>query len=290
LLSGVVTVRRASFNPRTDVASILATSTKAVATPVTGNETLRNLHLDIKVETVPNLQLQTSLTNNLQAETDLRVRGTAAKPTVLGRVNIIQGEIQFFGTKYTINRGEIGFYNPVKFEPVIDMDLETRVRGILVNINFSGPMSKLNVSYRSDPPLQSSEIIALLAVGRAPGSNPSLASSQTVGSQSVLQTGTNSLLGQAIAAPVSSRLQRFFGVSRLKIDPQLTGVNAVPQARLTVEQQVSRDITVTYITNLTQANQQIVRIEWDLNRKWSVVAVREENGIFGVDFFYKKRF
>jgi translocation and assembly module TamB len=208
----------------------------------------------------------------------------------LGRIVVNQVELHFFGNKYQINRGEIGFFNPVRIEPVLDMDLETQVRGVIVNINFTGPLSKLNVSYRSDPPLQSTEIIALLTVGRAPGTNSSLASSQTVTNQSLLTSGTNSLLGQAVSAPVSSRLQRFFGVSRLKIDPQLTGINAVPQARLTIEQQISRDITLTYITNLAQANQQIIRLEWDIDRNWSVVALREENGVFGIDFFFKKRF
>jgi translocation and assembly module TamB len=130
----------------------------------------------------------------------------------------------------------------------------------------------------------------LLAVGRAPGTNSSLASSQTVQTQNFLASGTNTLLGQAVAAPVSNRLQRFFGVSRLKIDPMLTGINAVPQARLTVEQQISKDITLTYVTNLAQVNQQIIRVEWDLNRNWSLLAVREENGAFGIDFLYKKRF
>ena len=70
---------------------------------------------------------------------------------------------------------------------------------------------------------------------------------------------------------------------------QLIGVNAVPQARLTIEQQISRDVTLTYITNLAQANQQIIRLEVDLSRNWSVVALREENGVFGVDFLFKKR-
>jgi translocation and assembly module TamB len=290
LLSGLVTVQRAGFNPRTDVGGLLQSTAQPIATPSTPNEILRNMQLDVRVETVPNLQLQTSLTNDLQAEADLKIRGTAAKPTVLGRVTVNQGEFQFFGNKYTINRGEIGFYNPVRIEPVLDMDVETKVRGVDVNINFSGSINKLNVSYRSDPPLQSNEIIALLAVGRAPGSNNSLASSQTVSSQSFLSTGTNTLLGQAISAPVSNRLQRFFGVSRLKIDPQLAGIDTIPQARLTLEQQISKDITLTYITNLTNTNQQIVRVEWDLNRSLSVVAVREENGFFGIDFLYKKRF
>jgi translocation and assembly module TamB len=290
LLSGTVTVLRAGFNPRTDIAGLLATAPTPVAAPATRNEYLRGMQFDVRVETVPNLQFQTSLTQDVQAEADLRVRGTPAKPVVLGRIVISQGEIQFFGNKYSINRGEIGFFNPVRIEPVIDMDLETRVRGVLVNINFNGSLNKLNVSYRSDPPLQSAEIIALLAVGRTPGSNAALASGQTVSNQSFLSSSSNNLLGQAVAVPVSSRLQRFFGVSRLKIDPQLTGLSAVPQARLTIEQQISRDVTLTYVTNVAQPNQQIIRLEWDLSRTWSVVAVREENGLFGVDFLFKKRF
>jgi len=101
--------------------------------------------------------------------------------------------------------------------------------------------------------------------------------------------GASALVGQALANPVAGRLQRFFGVSRIKIDPQLTGVVS-PQARLTLEQQITPDITFTYITNITRSNPQIIRIEWALNRQWSVVALREENGLFGMDFYYKKLF
>ena len=97
-------------------------------------------------------------------------------------------------------------------------------------------------------------------------------------------------MSQAVAAPVSSRLQRFFGVSRLKIDPSLVGVDNIPQARLTLEQQVSPDITLTYITNLTRTQEQLVQVQWDINRQWSAIAVREESGVFGIDFQFRKRF
>jgi translocation and assembly module TamB len=85
-------------------------------------------------------------------------------------------------------------------------------------------------------------------------------------------------------------LQRFFGVSHIKIDPLLNDITAVPQARLTLEQPVSPDVTFTYSTNLARTDQQIVRIEWDLSKRWSVVALRDENGAFGVDFQVRKRF
>jgi translocation and assembly module TamB len=108
--------------------------------------------------------------------------------------------------------------------------------------------------------------------------------------QSFQQLGASALLGQALTSPVTGRLQRFFGVTKLRIDPSLQGVENNPQARLTIEQQVTPEVTLTYITNITNSNPQVVRIEWALSRKWSVVALREENGQFGIDFLYKKRF
>jgi len=44
------------------------------------------------------------------------------------------------------------------------------------------------------------------------------------------------------------------------------------------------------VTNLSQTAEQIFRVEWALNRQYSLVAVRDENGEFGIDIQYKKRF
>ena len=289
VLSGSVTVVRAAFNPRTDVGALLAATAKPIAVSPNPNEYLRGVQLDVQVSTARSLEIETSLTRNIQAETNLRVRGTPDQPVLLGNVSVSSGQIEFFGNKYSINRGEINFYNAAKIEPIIDMDLETQVRGITVDISFSGPLDKLNFSYRSDPPLQANDIVALLAVGRTPSTTGPLANSQLNTNMSYLGTGSNALLEQAIA-PDSGRLQKFFGVGHIKLDPQLTEVTTIPQARLTLEQQVSADVTLTYITNLAVTNQQIVRVEWDLTRKWSIVALRDENGAFSVDLQYRKRF
>jgi translocation and assembly module TamB len=170
------------------------------------------------------------------------------------------------------------------------MDLETSVRGITVDISFTGPLNKLNFSYRSDPPLQANDIIALLAVGRTPLNANPVASSQTNTNENYLSTGSNNLLQQAITAPADGRLQRFFGVSHIRLDPQLSDITSVPQARLSLEQQISKEVTLTYITNVTRTQEQIVRVEWDLTRQWSIVALRDENGEFGIDFQYRRRF
>jgi translocation and assembly module TamB len=290
MLSGTVTVLRTGINLQSDFSSVLAKSAEPVQTPSARKGLLGGMSFDVQIQTAPDIQLQSSLTENLQAEANLRLRGTASNPAVLGRINITQGKLTFFGTKYTLSQGSIAFYNPVKVEPILNIDLETKARGIDITLAVSGPLTKLTLTPRSDPPLEFSEIVALLATGRTPTSDPSLLSQQSSDPQSWNQMGASALLGSAIANPVAGRLQRFFGVSKLRIDPTLSGVQNNPQARLTLEQQVTPAITFTYTTNVTTSNPQVVQMEWAFSRQWSAVALREENGLFGIDFFYKRRF
>jgi len=289
-LSGIITILRTGFNLQSDFSSVIAKSAEPVRTPAARAGLLGGLNFDVQIETAPDIQLQSSLTEDLQAEANLRLRGTFSNPAVVGRVTITQGQVVFYGTKYTISDGSIAFYNPLKVEPVLDINLETKANGIDITLTVAGPLNKLHLTPRSDPPLQFNEIVALLATGRPPTSDPTLLAQQNTAPQSWQQMGASALLGQAIANPVAGRLQRFFGVSKLRIDPTIEGVENNPQARLTLEQQVTSDITFTYITNVTSTNPQVVRVEWSFSKQWSVVALREENGVFGLDFFFKRRF
>jgi translocation and assembly module TamB len=67
-------------------------------------------------------------------------------------------------------------------------------------------------------------------------------------------------------------------------------VTNTPEARVTLQQQITPDLTFTYITNLANAQEQTIQVQWDLTKAWSAIATREENGIFGIDFLYKRTF
>lgn len=287
-VSGTITVHRVSINPRSDAAAILESTVAPVETPSARTGFVANMNLDVRIQTAPDVALQTSVAQSIEGDAALTLRGTPTNPALLGRINITQGEMVFFGNKYSINQGSISFLNPARIDPILNIDLETKTRGVDVILTVAGPMTRLNVSYRSDPPLQFGDIVALLATGRAPG-DPTLVGHDT-GQQNFQQLGASTLLGQALSNPVNGRLERFFGVSRLKIDPQLTGVTGSPEARLTIEQQVTPELLFTYITDVSSTSTQLFRVEWSFNRHWSAILVREENGYVGLDFAYKKRF
>ena len=290
VLSGTVSVQRLAFNPKTDLGSILSAAATPPETPAGNAGFSRNLQLDVQIQTAPDITFQSNYTQSIEADANLRLRGSAANPVLLGRINITQGELTFFGNKYNINQGSVSFFNPVKLEPILNIDLETVARGVDVTITVSGPISKLNVSYRSDPPLQFADIVGLLATGRTPSDATIAARQPNAPQQSWQQMGASALVGQTIANPVAGRLQRFFGVSNIKIDPTISDLTNGPGAKVTLEQQVTPEITFTYITDVSSAQQQVIRVEWAFSPHWSAVALRDENGEFGIDFLYKKRF
>lgn len=100
---------------------------------------------------------------------------------------------------------------------------------------------------------------------------------------------SNAILGQAINNAVSGRMQKLFGVSRVKISPEIGSAQSNPTAQVTIEQQVSNKITVTYISNLTQSSQQSIFVEYNLDRNVSLIAGRDQYGVVSFDIRIRQR-
>ncbi len=291
VLSGDISVLEMVLRTDTDIGALLSPGGPPPTAPAAQTGLLGGMRLDVRIGTAPDVQFYTALAQNLQADGSLLLRGTPGQPGMLGRITVTQGEILFFGYKYAISRGTISFFNPQRIEPIVDVALETKARGITVTVLVSGPADRLKLTYSSDPPLLFSDIIGLLATGRTLSSDPVLAARQpSAPEQNFQQLGASALLSQAIANPVAGRLQRLFGISQLTINPQIVGTAIAPQTQVTLEQQISANFSFTYVQTLTEANPQAIRVEWAIDPRWSAVAVRQENGLVAIDLFYKKSF
>jgi translocation and assembly module TamB len=148
-------------------------------------------------------------------------------------------------------------------------------------------MNNLQLSYKSDPPLSFEQIVELLATNTTPNDPNIVANQPTAPQQSFTQMGESAILGQAVANPLASRVQRVFGLSQFKIDPSVAGSNGGPSARVTLQQKIANNVTFTYITDVTQTNSEIIRVQWDLTPKFSGVGLRDFNGNVSLEFFYQ---
>jgi len=288
-VSGDITINKIAVTPGFDFGAYLERGRQG-STVTVANSPLNNIKLDIHVETAPELQMRTAIAR-LSGDADLRLRGSVARPAVLGRVDILEGQATFHGTRYTLERGDINFTNPVSIEPQLNLQASTHVRNYDLNITVTGtPDRGLSLNYRSEPPLPQSDIIALLALGRTGDESAQL---QEQSGQSVFtDQATALILNQALDATVSSRFQRLFGASNIKIDPQGLTTETNPTGRgpqVTIEQEFANNLSLTYSTNVSQSSQQIIQGEYYFNRNLSVVGTRDQNGVVSFDLRVRRR-
>ena len=286
-VSGDISINKMAVTPGFDFSSYLERS-RNFSTVTTANSPLNNVKLDIHVVTAPELQMRTAIAR-LSGDADLRLRGSVARPAVLGRVDVLEGQATFHGIRFTLERGDITFANPVAIEPQLNLQASSHVRGYDLNITATGTPDRLNINYRSEPPLPKSDIIALLALGRT---NQESAQLQESGQVAFSDQASAFILSQALNSTVSSRLDRLFGASNIKIDPQglTTETNPVSNGpQITIEQQFSNNLSLTYSTNVSQSSQQIIEGEYYFNRNVSVVGNRDQNGVVSFDLRIRQR-
>jgi translocation and assembly module TamB len=285
VLSGSVLLTRFTISPNLDFASFSGPS-GSISPPPDPNAFSNHVRLDIHVTSSPELDFQNSFAK-LAGDVDLRVRGTVSQPSVLGHITVTEGSATFAGTKYQLQHGDIFFSNPVRIDPIIDLDATAHVEDYDITIGLHGTPSNLSPSFRSEPPLTQQDIFSLLAMGRTQ-------EEQQIYSMQAQQAGVNTaadaLLGGALNATVSSRIQKLFGGGSVKIDPSWVGSVGNSTARITVAQQVSNNATLTYATNINSTAQQLIQAEVSVTNTVSILAVRDESGVFSLMFKVHKRY
>ena len=285
LLSGNVLITRFTVSPDLDIAA-LASQANAVQTIAPPNAPSNHIRLDVHIASSPQLNFQNAYAK-LAGDVDLRLRGTVASPSLLGRVSITEGSATIAGTRYDLQRGDILFTNPVRIEPTIDLDATARVEDYDITLGIHGTPEKPAVTWRSDPPLPEADVVALLALGRT-GSQQRLYTQQQ--EQSLSNPTTDALLGGALNATVSSRVQKLFGAGSVKVDPNYLGALGNSTSRIIVEEQLGRNLALTYATNVNTTQQQLIQAEVAINRHVSLVVARDESGVFSMVVKATRRF
>jgi translocation and assembly module TamB len=277
LLSGNVLITRFTVSPQLDMTA-LATQTSKTQVVVPPNAPSNHVRLDVHIVSSPQLNFQNAYAK-LAGDVDLRVRGTLASPTVLGRISILEGSATIAGTRYELERGDITFTNPVRIEPNIDLNATARVEDYDITLGLHGTLDKMSVTYRSDPPLPEADVVALLALGRTQDQERIFTQQQQ---QLTANPTTDALLGGALNATVSSRVQKLFGAGSVKVDPSYLGVLGNSTTRITVEEQVGRYVTFTYATDVDTTAQQLLQAEIAINRHVSLLVSRDESDVFSI--------
>ena len=253
-----------------------------------------NVQLSLRVVGSRNISIHNELAT-AEARIDLGIKGTLANPALTGHVESSNGTMVFQGRKYDVTRGNVDFVNPVRIDPSIDIQAETSIRNYQVFMTISGRMNHLQLSMRSEPALPQLEIVNLISGGKTTDEYQQSAQStaaleKTPTGEQAFQGGAASILSDMLVSRVGSKFN-LMGLERIvRIDPFVVGAQNSTTARITLSQQVTKDLSVVYSRDLTSNKQQIIQIEYFITKNISVLASKDEEDVLALDLRLRKRF
>lgn len=290
-IAGRILARRSLYTRDIELASILGGRHDSSLT--SGPSSIRAPRFDLTIEGRDALIVRNNIAD-LTASVSLRLTGTTENPQLAGRIIANSGTIFFRRDRYIVQRGVLEFPPDTTVEPVINLQAETEISGYQIFVSLSGPLTdaeQLTASVRSSPALPQTDVVSLITTG-------SLSNTES-GIPTFAQTGINTaaevLTDAIINEPVRRATDRLFGLNVFQIDPIISGSRLDASARLTVGRQINNNLRVTYSTNLSQDQNQVLAVEYRVSNKLSFVAKYEQRSLTNVtsredNFSFEVRF
>jgi translocation and assembly module TamB len=299
LIAGTIIAKRSIYTEDIDLADFISGRREgSLSSGSSGSASFFGVpKLDLRIEGRDALVVRNNLAD-LTASASLRVTGDTEYPQISGRITANSGTIFFRKERYEVQRGTLEFPPNTSIEPFINLQAEAEIRGYQVIVSLVGELTNtdtLNATVRSSPALPQADVISLITTGNLANTDtgiPTLA-------QSGINTAAEILTDELINNPLSKATDKLFGLNRFEIDPIISGQRLNPSARLTVGRQINRNLLVTYSTNLSEDQNQVLALEYRVSNRLSFVAqyeqrslsnVTQRNNNFSFEIRLRKRF
>lgn len=278
-IAGNIRARRALYSRDIELANIVG-GRSAGSISSGGQSSVLAPRFDLTIEGRDALVVQNNIAD-LTASVSLRLTGTTANPQLSGRITANSGLLFFRRDRYDIQRAVLEFPPDTAIEPVINLQAESTIQGYQVFVNLSGPLTEtesLIASVRSSPALPSQDVLSLITTGNLSNTEAGLSGFASTGINTAAEVLTDSIINE----PVRKATDKLFGLNVFEIDPIISGERLNPSARLTVGRQINNNLRVTYATNLSQDQNQVLALEYRVSNRLSVVAQYEQRSLSNV--------
>lgn len=282
LISGTIYAKQSVYRKDIDLADLVSGKRKtSLSRSAAGVSVISAPKLNLRVLGRNALLIRNNLAD-LTASANLFVIGDAESPQISGRITANGGTLFFSDERYDLQRGFLTFPpDETNIEPIVNLQVETEIRGYQIFVNLSGSLRKLDsltATVRSNPALPQADVVSLITTGSLSNTAngiPTLA-------QSGINTATEILTDEIINLPVSRATDKLFGLNKFSLDPIISGARRGPTARLTVGRKINKNLLITYSTNLSEDQNQVIAFEYRLSNRLSFVTQYKQRSLANI--------
>jgi translocation and assembly module TamB len=296
LIGGTVNLRRTEYTKDIELADLINTRPgESIEEGAEIELTRTAVFAALRVEGRNALVVRNNLAD-LVGSVSLQLDGPVNDPTISGRVTATSGTLNFRNDRYEITRLLVDLPPGRNADPIVNIQGESQIRGYRVIVSLTGPLSQPQATVRSEPSLPQADVVSLITTGQLSSSD----TSSSILAQSEVGAATSLLTDALINAPAQRATSKLFGLTRFEINPVIGGTTgSTPAARLTLGRRISKEVTVTYSTNVTSDPNQIVALEYRVSDRLSFIAQYEQASTrqltartnnFSFEIRFRKRF
>lgn len=283
-LAGDIMINRARYDKRVEWKSMLVDIGRGLyQKKQTEVGWIGDTQINLRFHGTNNILFQNNLAK-MPLDVDVFLRGTVNHPQFLGRIEARKGAVYFRRNEFKILDASVDFVDPNRMNPVLDIQAETQVREYLIRLAVTGTADHAVVTFISEPSLSDSDILSLLALGKT--------GSELKGKEAGVGAGEAASFATGQFQDIfEQRARSLTGFDRFQVDPYINR-NDTSVPRITVGKElVQNKAYVTYSSNVgASAPEQIFRIEYLLDRHFSLVGERDDLGNNGADIKYRFEF
>jgi len=197
----------------------------------------------------------TGLGINSRWTTSLQIGGEADAPRFTGRAGLVQGNYDFAGRIFRLDRGTIRFRGESPTDPLLDIHAQADVQGLSATVNVGGTGLKPEITFASTPPMPQDELLSRILFGTSITNLSAPEALQLASAVAALQSGSGSL------DPINA-LRKAIGLDRLRIVP--ADVTTGQKTAIGAGKYITRRLFVEVITDgqgysATQVEYQMTR-------------------------------
>ena len=273
LIGGVVNLRRTEYTEDIEIADLINTRRESIEEGAEVELTRTALFAALRVEGRNALVVRNNLAD-LVGSVSLQLDGPVNDPAISGRITATSGTLNFRNDRYEITRALLDLPPGRNADPIVNIQGESQIRGYRVIVSLTGPLSQPSAAVRSEPALPQADVVSLITTGQLSSGD----TSSSVLAQSEVGAATSLLTDALINAPAQRATSKLFGLTRFEINPVIGSGTAgsTPAARLTLGRRISKEVTVTYSTNVTSDPNQILALEYRVSDRLSFIAQYEQ--------------
>ena len=154
----------------------------------------------------------TGLGINSRWTTNLQIGGLADEPRFSGRADLVQGNYDFAGRIFRLDRGVIRFRGESPVDPLLDIHARAAVQGLDATVSVAGTGLKPEIIFASSPPMPQDELLSRILFGTSITNLSAPEALQLASAVAAFQSGKGSL------DPINA-LRRAIGLDRLRVVP-----------------------------------------------------------------------